>query len=238
MGDVRLLRNPDRLGGRPAGRVRGALAQAGRDRLLRLHHIVEPRVQEHRELTYREVLARCLGAVSAIDGLPVPEGRGDALAESLPSLATLSRGAGRTRRAARARLASGHPVQHRPGPARRLGRGDRGALRRADHRRRGRFLQAGAGALGAVLRRHRRRPRPPRARRGESLPRRRAGRADGASRPCGSTASASRAPCRAPPSCPTWEPCPRSSISWPEPGGGKAPRSASRPAEMPGLSCR
>ena len=46
---------------------------------------VEPRVQEHRELTYREVLARCLGAVSAIDGLPVPEGRGDALAESLPS---------------------------------------------------------------------------------------------------------------------------------------------------------
>jgi 2-haloacid dehalogenase len=59
-------------------------AQAGRDRLLRLHHIVEPHVQEHRELTYREVLARSLGAVSAIDGLSVPEGRRDALAESLP----------------------------------------------------------------------------------------------------------------------------------------------------------
>src|SRR4051812_1453153 len=64
----------------------GALwPEAERDRLLRLHHTVEPRVQEHGELTYREVLARCLAAVSAIDGLPVPEGRRDALAESLPS---------------------------------------------------------------------------------------------------------------------------------------------------------
>ena len=71
------------------GGLRSALAalwpEAGADRLLRLHHTVEPRVQEHGELSYREVLARCLAAVSAIDGLPVPEGRGDALAESLPS---------------------------------------------------------------------------------------------------------------------------------------------------------
>ena len=52
-------------------------------------------------------------------------------------LATLSRGAGRARPAAGARLASGHPLEHRPRPARRLGRGDRGALRRADHRQRG-----------------------------------------------------------------------------------------------------
>jgi 2-haloacid dehalogenase len=59
--------------------------EAKPDRLLRLHHTVEPRVQEHGELTYREVLARCLAAVSAIDDLPVPEGCRDALAESLPS---------------------------------------------------------------------------------------------------------------------------------------------------------
>ena len=64
----------------------GALwPEASRDRLLRLYHTVEPRVQERGELTYREVLARCLAAVSAIDGLAAPEGRRDALAESLPS---------------------------------------------------------------------------------------------------------------------------------------------------------
>jgi 2-haloacid dehalogenase len=54
-------------------------------RLLSLHHTVEPRVQEHGELSYREVLGRCLAAVGAIEGLRVPAGREDALAESLPS---------------------------------------------------------------------------------------------------------------------------------------------------------
>jgi 2-haloacid dehalogenase len=55
------------------------------DRLLGLHHLVEPRVQEHGELSYREVLARCLAAISAIEGLGVPDGHHDALADSLPS---------------------------------------------------------------------------------------------------------------------------------------------------------
>jgi 2-haloacid dehalogenase len=59
--------------------------EADRKRLLRLHHLVEPRVQEHGELSYREVLARCLATVSSIEGLAVPDGRRDALAESLPS---------------------------------------------------------------------------------------------------------------------------------------------------------
>jgi 2-haloacid dehalogenase len=59
--------------------------EADADRLLSLHHTVEPRVQEHAELSYREVLARCLAAVAAIEDLTVPEGREDALAESLPS---------------------------------------------------------------------------------------------------------------------------------------------------------
>jgi 2-haloacid dehalogenase len=71
------------------GGLRNAFAslwpEASGARLLGLHHTVEPRVQEHGELTYREVLARCLAAVSAIDGLEVPDERHDALAESLPS---------------------------------------------------------------------------------------------------------------------------------------------------------
>jgi 2-haloacid dehalogenase len=55
------------------------------DRALRLHHAVEPLVQEHGELTYRAVLGRSLSAVAAVDGLEVPAGREDALADSLPS---------------------------------------------------------------------------------------------------------------------------------------------------------
>jgi 2-haloacid dehalogenase len=71
------------------GGLRDAFASlwphASAARLLELHHHVEPRVQEHAELTYREVLARCLAAVSAIEGLELAAGRRDALAESLPS---------------------------------------------------------------------------------------------------------------------------------------------------------
>jgi 2-haloacid dehalogenase len=55
------------------------------ERLLGLHHLVEPCVQEHGQLSYREVLARCLASVGAIEGLTVPDGHQDALAESLPS---------------------------------------------------------------------------------------------------------------------------------------------------------
>jgi 2-haloacid dehalogenase len=59
--------------------------QIDADRLASLHHTVEPRVEEHGELGYREVLARCLAAVAAIEGLDVPAGREDALGDSLPS---------------------------------------------------------------------------------------------------------------------------------------------------------
>jgi 2-haloacid dehalogenase len=59
--------------------------QADPERLLRLHHLVEPCVQEHGKLSYRDVLARCLAAVASIEGLDVPGDRRDALAESLPS---------------------------------------------------------------------------------------------------------------------------------------------------------
>jgi 2-haloacid dehalogenase len=71
------------------GGLRNAFAslwpQSGPARLLELHHDLEPRVQEHAELSYREVLARCLAAAAAIEGLELPADRGDALAESLPS---------------------------------------------------------------------------------------------------------------------------------------------------------
>jgi 2-haloacid dehalogenase len=71
------------------GGLRDAFAalwpQADPARLLELHHDLEPRVQDHPELSYRQVLARCLAAVSAIEGLELAAGRRDALAESLPS---------------------------------------------------------------------------------------------------------------------------------------------------------
>ena len=61
-------------------------------RLLEHYHAVEPRVQAERDLAYREVTARSLAAVAAIDALTIPAGREDALAESLPDwpLAILS----------------------------------------------------------------------------------------------------------------------------------------------------
>jgi 2-haloacid dehalogenase len=56
-----------------------------RERALRLHHSLEPLVQERGELSYREVLARCLSAVAAIEGRESPPGRAEALADSLHS---------------------------------------------------------------------------------------------------------------------------------------------------------
>jgi 2-haloacid dehalogenase len=53
-------------------------------RLLARYHAVEPLVQEGRELPYREVLARSLEAIAAIEALPL-DGRRAALADSLPS---------------------------------------------------------------------------------------------------------------------------------------------------------
>jgi 2-haloacid dehalogenase len=54
------------------------------DRLLRRYHAVEPLIQEARSLSYREVLGRALRAISAIEGLLLPDSEVNALAESLP----------------------------------------------------------------------------------------------------------------------------------------------------------
>jgi 2-haloacid dehalogenase len=70
------------------GGIEAALAttwpDADAERLLADYHAVEPRIQAGSDLPYREVLARGLAAVGAIEGLELPAGREGALAESLP----------------------------------------------------------------------------------------------------------------------------------------------------------
>jgi 2-haloalkanoic acid dehalogenase type II len=70
------------------GGIRSALAelwpQEDPQRLLELYHSIEPRVQAGRELPYREVMARSLEAVAAIEALELPGARRETLAESLP----------------------------------------------------------------------------------------------------------------------------------------------------------
>jgi 2-haloacid dehalogenase len=53
-------------------------------RLLEQHHAVEPLVQAGRSLAYREVGARTLRAVAAIEGLPLSKQDAFAFADSLP----------------------------------------------------------------------------------------------------------------------------------------------------------
>lgn len=71
------------------GGIRTAMSSvwpdADPEALLRRHHAVEPLVQEGRALSYREVLARCLEAVAAIEGRPLASGARFALAASLPA---------------------------------------------------------------------------------------------------------------------------------------------------------
>jgi 2-haloacid dehalogenase len=52
--------------------------------LVARYHAVEPLIQQGGALPYREVLARALAAVAAVEGLPLPDGERAALAEALP----------------------------------------------------------------------------------------------------------------------------------------------------------
>jgi 2-haloacid dehalogenase len=58
------------------------------DRLVKIHHAVEPLIQEIRvegqPLPYREVLRRCLVAIAAVEGRDLPFGLDGSLADSLP----------------------------------------------------------------------------------------------------------------------------------------------------------
>jgi 2-haloacid dehalogenase len=74
------------------GGIRGAIRRlwpnADVERLLRRHHAVEPLVQEGGALAYREVGARTLRAMAAIEGLPLATPHEYALADSLPGWPT------------------------------------------------------------------------------------------------------------------------------------------------------
>jgi 2-haloacid dehalogenase len=58
--------------------------EADVERLVRRHHVIEPLVQEGRSLKYREVGARTVRAIAAVDGLPLDDADEFALADSLP----------------------------------------------------------------------------------------------------------------------------------------------------------
>jgi 2-haloalkanoic acid dehalogenase type II len=67
-----------------SGAFRSLWPHADTDSMLRQYHTAEPRIQAEGDLTYREVLRRCLTAVADASGLEIPSGSEDALAESLP----------------------------------------------------------------------------------------------------------------------------------------------------------
>ena len=55
------------------------------ERLLDRYHRVEPTIQAGVSIVYRQVLSETLAGVAAAEGLPIPEGREDALGASLPT---------------------------------------------------------------------------------------------------------------------------------------------------------
>jgi 2-haloacid dehalogenase len=69
--------------------VRRALARVwpeeDADGLFHRYRDVEPRVQAGRDIPYRQVLRETLAGIAEVDGLEVPPGEDDALAEALPS---------------------------------------------------------------------------------------------------------------------------------------------------------
>jgi 2-haloacid dehalogenase len=70
------------------GGIRGVTGRlwpdVDQERLLRRHHAIEPLVQEGRSLSYREVGARTLRAMAAVEGLFLDEASAYAFADSLP----------------------------------------------------------------------------------------------------------------------------------------------------------
>jgi 2-haloacid dehalogenase len=67
--------------------MRRLWSDSDRELLLARYHAVEPLVQEGRSLPYREVMARALRAIAAIEGLPLLPEQQHSLADSLPSWA-------------------------------------------------------------------------------------------------------------------------------------------------------
>jgi hypothetical protein len=145
-------------------------------RLLERYHELEPQIESDSESfhTYREVLTLALERLAQEESVQIPEGETDALAKSLPGWTPFAD--------VPPALAE---LRERGWMLALLSNTDRdlieasqtaGRPRRSPDRRRGRrLLQACARALGALLRGDVRRPRHTRPRRGEPLPRHRAG---------------------------------------------------------------
>ncbi len=70
------------------GGIRATLASlwpdADAETLLHRYHRIEPAVQAHEPMTYRRVMAEVLWRMAAAERFAIPDGRADALAESLP----------------------------------------------------------------------------------------------------------------------------------------------------------
>jgi 2-haloacid dehalogenase len=70
------------------GGIRASMASlwpdAEADALLHRYHRIEPAVQAGEPMTYRRVMAEVLWRIAAAEGRAIPDGRADALAESLP----------------------------------------------------------------------------------------------------------------------------------------------------------
>ena len=70
------------------GGIRSTLADLWPDadarRLLHRYHAIEPAVQAREPMRYRRVMAEVLWRIAAAEGISIPDGRADALGESLP----------------------------------------------------------------------------------------------------------------------------------------------------------
>ena len=157
--------------GRQLGRLFGADAEEPRARPTTE---LEPRVQRARPGPRgHDATPPVLAEIADDEGTALPGRAPPCSGRSLPDFARVPRGARRADLRSRPRLAPGGADQQRPRPHRGVDAGHRRALRRRRFFFLDRLLQAAATAR--LLRDLRGRP-PPRPRRPEPLPRRRAGR--------------------------------------------------------------
>ena len=161
MGDVRLLRDADRLERRDPPPARARVRRGARRRAARPLPRARAGASGRRNAQLPRGLDR--GDASAWRG-PQQGGRARPVT---PHLAAVPRGSGCPRRVTRPRLETRDPFEHRPRLHRRLDARPRRPIRVRDRRLRARFLQARPPPLGALLRANASTARAPRARRSE-----------------------------------------------------------------------
>ena len=117
------------------------------DGLLERYHEVEPEIAASTAtLSYRQVLTETMRRLGA------PTGEEHGLAEALPGWRAFPEVHGALEEAAPPRLEARRPLEHRRRLHRRVAGADRDHLRRGRRRAGDRLVQAGAPALGGVLR--------------------------------------------------------------------------------------